>query len=384
SYRLRDEGEAVVAEAERASGLCLFMQGTQARPILLDIEVRYLPRDDPQIHDDGADIEELGPAGALRPPSDGETGPGEIDDGLLQVPIVVTVPWRGQGCVEPGQVAAAHLLGEEGSVPGEDAADLRGVIAVVTVDDELEGSVRKRQHVIGDACDLNSKGRETFPGDRDVRRVSLGSGGADRQRGQGRQQLAAACADVEQGSHAADAFPYEIFVAPRRASGDETAVEGAEVPAGEGTGERFVYQRVEVHVTIVTVGGLAAVALIRGCAGFVRGLSGGFGTFGSMSTEKTNKQIIAITRFKASPEDTEEVKIRHAALVSAVRSAAMGLEEARLGRTEVGIWVVVWRWDNAESIRKAQELTQTLPEAKAAFALASDVTGETMELLQES
>src|SRR5690606_34676257 len=73
SYRLRDEGEAVVAEAERASGLCLFMQGTQARPILLDIEVRYLPRDDPQIHDDGADIAELGPAGALRPPSDGET-----------------------------------------------------------------------------------------------------------------------------------------------------------------------------------------------------------------------------------------------------------------------------------------------------------------------
>lgn len=103
-----------------------------------------------------------------------------------------------------------------------------------------------------------------------------------------------------------------------------------------------------------------------------------------MSTEKTNKQIIAITRFKASPEDTEEVKIRHAALVSAVRSAAPGLEEARLGRTEDGTWVGVWRWDNAESIRKAQELAQTLPEAKAAFALASDVTGETMELLQES
>lgn len=103
-----------------------------------------------------------------------------------------------------------------------------------------------------------------------------------------------------------------------------------------------------------------------------------------MSTEKTNKQIIAITRFKASPEDTEEVKIRHAAVVSAVRSAAPGLEEARLGRTEDGTWVGVWRWNDAESMRKARELAPTLPEAKAAFEWASDVTGEIMELHQES
>lgn len=103
-----------------------------------------------------------------------------------------------------------------------------------------------------------------------------------------------------------------------------------------------------------------------------------------MSAENTKKPVIAITRFKAKPEDSEEVKDRHATLASTVRSAVPGLEEARLGRTEDGTWVGVWRWDSQESLRKAQELAHSLPEAEKAFALASDVTGDTLELVQES
>ncbi|MDA0634830.1 antibiotic biosynthesis monooxygenase [Nonomuraea sp. MCN248] len=103
-----------------------------------------------------------------------------------------------------------------------------------------------------------------------------------------------------------------------------------------------------------------------------------------MSVENMNNAVIAITRFKAKPEDAEEVKAKHATLASTVRAAVPGLEEARLGRAEDGVWIGVWRWDSQESLRKAQELAHSLPEATAAFALASDVTAETAELVQES
>ena len=93
--------------------------------------------------------------------------------------------------------------------------------------------------------------------------------------------------------------------------------------------------------------------------------------------------MVAITRFKADPADADDVRVRHAALVSTIRSAASGLADARLGRLDDRTWVGIWQWDSAEHLRKAREAVANRPETAAAFALVTDVTGEEVELVDE-
>ncbi|WP_067832577.1 antibiotic biosynthesis monooxygenase [Actinomadura kijaniata] len=93
--------------------------------------------------------------------------------------------------------------------------------------------------------------------------------------------------------------------------------------------------------------------------------------------------VISVTRFQADPADAEEVRVRHAALVAAIRAAQDGLTEARLGRADDGTWVGVWRWDSADSLRAAREIAPATPAAAEAFALVRDVTAEAIEIVDE-
>ncbi|GIH78802.1 antibiotic biosynthesis monooxygenase [Planobispora longispora] len=93
--------------------------------------------------------------------------------------------------------------------------------------------------------------------------------------------------------------------------------------------------------------------------------------------------VITVTRFQADPADTERVRARHAALVSAIRAAAPGLTEARLGRLGDGTWVGVWRWDSAAVLAAARQAAPGTPAAVEAFAVARDVTAEDIEVLEE-
>ncbi|NUR88819.1 MAG: hypothetical protein HOY71_32430 [Nonomuraea sp.] len=93
--------------------------------------------------------------------------------------------------------------------------------------------------------------------------------------------------------------------------------------------------------------------------------------------------VISITRFHADPAAAEQVRIRHAALVDAIRAAGPGLTEARLGRLDEETWVGVWRWDSAESLRAARQAAPGTPAAVAAFEVARDVTAEDIEILDE-
>jgi hypothetical protein len=93
--------------------------------------------------------------------------------------------------------------------------------------------------------------------------------------------------------------------------------------------------------------------------------------------------MVAITRFKADHADADEVRARHTALVSVIRSVAPGLGEARLGRLDDRTWVGIWRWDSAEHLRTARRDVADRPETAAAFALVTDVTGEEVELVDE-
>ncbi|MFG1616259.1 antibiotic biosynthesis monooxygenase [Nonomuraea wenchangensis] len=93
--------------------------------------------------------------------------------------------------------------------------------------------------------------------------------------------------------------------------------------------------------------------------------------------------VITITRFQTDPADAEELRARHAALVSATRAALPGLTEARLGRIDDSTWVGVWRWDSAASLQAARQAVPGDATAAAAFALTREATVDDIAVLDE-
>ncbi|MGP3919630.1 antibiotic biosynthesis monooxygenase [Nonomuraea sp. 10N515B] len=93
--------------------------------------------------------------------------------------------------------------------------------------------------------------------------------------------------------------------------------------------------------------------------------------------------VITVTRFQADPADAEELRARHALLVSATRAAFPGLTEARLGRIDDSAWVGVWRWDSAASLQAARQAVPGDAVAAAAFALTREATVEDIDVLDE-
>lgn len=80
--------------------------------------------------------------------------------------------------------------------------------------------------------------------------------------------------------------------------------------------------------------------------------------------------IVNIVKFKARPEDADEVVARRDELVDAARKASPGLRRATLSKVDDETWVDVWLWDSEEDLRTAQAVVG--PTAQAAFALVSD------------
>jgi quinol monooxygenase YgiN len=93
--------------------------------------------------------------------------------------------------------------------------------------------------------------------------------------------------------------------------------------------------------------------------------------------------VLRIDRFTADPAAAEELRSRHAALVSAARTAFPGLLDVRLARVDERTWMDVWRWDELASAEAAVQAAPSIPEAGAAFALAGDLVVEFAEILQE-
>lgn len=95
--------------------------------------------------------------------------------------------------------------------------------------------------------------------------------------------------------------------------------------------------------------------------------------------------LIRTTRFDVPTADADEMIARRNALVAAVRKAFAGLTEARLARAGEQAWIDSWRWDSAASLDAALKAAATgaLPEAGAAFALATNITAELAEIIDE-
>jgi hypothetical protein len=93
--------------------------------------------------------------------------------------------------------------------------------------------------------------------------------------------------------------------------------------------------------------------------------------------------VIRTTRFTVDPADVDEMIVKRAELIAAVRAAFAGLTEARLARVDEETWVDAWRWDSPVSMQVALAGAPALPEASAAFSLARDLTAEQAELVDE-
>lgn len=94
-----------------------------------------------------------------------------------------------------------------------------------------------------------------------------------------------------------------------------------------------------------------------------------------MATAKTHHYIV-------QPADLDEMLVRRAALITAVRAAYPGLTGTRLIRLEDGTFSDTWRWDTAEHMRAAGPAT-SLPEARAAMSLVRDHSARNGEVLDE-
>ncbi|MGW3498368.1 antibiotic biosynthesis monooxygenase [Streptomyces sp. NPDC001020] len=91
--------------------------------------------------------------------------------------------------------------------------------------------------------------------------------------------------------------------------------------------------------------------------------------------------VVRITRFKTDPANDAEMIDKRATLIAAVRESFPGLTEARLGRLEDGTWVDHWYWESTEHMQKALAAAPTIPEAGPAFALTTDSTAESAEII---
>ncbi|THV41097.1 antibiotic biosynthesis monooxygenase [Glycomyces buryatensis] len=93
--------------------------------------------------------------------------------------------------------------------------------------------------------------------------------------------------------------------------------------------------------------------------------------------------VITVTRFTVAPENVEELRSRHAALVADVKDTGAGLARAQFGRIDETSYVGIWRWDSAADLQAAREIPPAPEAAKAAFSLVTDATVDEIHVLDE-
>lgn len=93
--------------------------------------------------------------------------------------------------------------------------------------------------------------------------------------------------------------------------------------------------------------------------------------------------VVTIGRFTVAPADADEMVIRHAALVKAVRAAKPGLRDTQLGRIDESTWIGVWQWDSSADFAAVRAIAPKLPEAAAAFALTTEHHIDEVEVIDE-
>lgn len=95
--------------------------------------------------------------------------------------------------------------------------------------------------------------------------------------------------------------------------------------------------------------------------------------------------VIRTTRFEVDPGAVPELMSRRNTLIAAVRKNFDGLTQARLARVSDREWTDTWVWESAASMETALAAAAEgkLPEAGPAFAMATSLSAETAEVVDE-
>ena len=93
--------------------------------------------------------------------------------------------------------------------------------------------------------------------------------------------------------------------------------------------------------------------------------------------------VLRLTRLTVDADRADEMLLRRAALIEAVRGMTDGLTDTRLARVDEETWLDVWRWDSGEALDEVAATAPTLQVAQAAFAVVRDAQVERYELVDE-
>jgi len=93
--------------------------------------------------------------------------------------------------------------------------------------------------------------------------------------------------------------------------------------------------------------------------------------------------VVRIHRYSVDPADFDELIVRRAALVDAMRTKHPGLAETRLIKLDDSTYIETWRWDSAEQMEAALEDAPSFPEVAAAMSLVRDRSAEDGEIVDE-
>ncbi|MEU7835593.1 class I SAM-dependent methyltransferase [Nonomuraea sp. NPDC049129] len=92
--------------------------------------------------------------------------------------------------------------------------------------------------------------------------------------------------------------------------------------------------------------------------------------------------VIRTTRYTATV-DLAELLTRRAALINRIRADHPELTETRLTRLQDGTYQDIWHWSSIQDLENVMAIAPSWPEAGAAFAVTTDATAETAEIIDE-
>jgi quinol monooxygenase YgiN len=93
--------------------------------------------------------------------------------------------------------------------------------------------------------------------------------------------------------------------------------------------------------------------------------------------------VLRLVRFTVEPSRADEMMARRADLIAATRATYPGLVEARLTSIDERTWLDMWRWESRAHAEAAIRGADQIPGVAAAFATASDLSAEFVEVVDE-
>lgn len=93
--------------------------------------------------------------------------------------------------------------------------------------------------------------------------------------------------------------------------------------------------------------------------------------------------VVRLVRFSVEPARADDMIARRADLIAATRQLYPGLVEARLTRVDDQTWLDLWRWESLAHAEAAIQGAHGIPGVAAAFELASNVSAEFTEVVDE-